>query len=131
MTRQPIVHEEPTGQDRWLGAICYASLLVLIPILRRDRSEYVAYHCRQGFTLLFAEIVLGVLVWAIESAFQVVPVLGILVSIVLNLAYWLLFLGISVLGFVKALSGELFEIPGLEDLADRIPIHARHDQERL
>jgi len=116
---------EPTVRDRWLGALCYLSILVFVPILMKRRSEYLAAHCRQGFTLVFAEVVLAVLVWALESAFREIPVLGILVSIVLNLAYWLLFLGISVLGFVKALSGELFEVPGLEDVASRVPIHAR------
>ncbi len=116
----------PVG-DRWLGAVCYLCVLVAIPFCARRRSEFLAGHLRQGFTLVFAEIVLALLVWILESAFGLVPVLGILVSIILNLAYWLLFLGISVLGFVKALSGETFEVPGLEDIADRVPIHA-HDR---
>ena len=122
---------EATFRDRWLGAICYLSVFVLVPILMRQRSEYVAAHCRQGFTLLFAEVVLGMLVWVLESAFQFVPMLGVLVSLVLNLAYWLLFIGISVLGFVKALSGEKFEVPGLEDLAARVPIKAHQDTDEL
>ena len=122
---------EATIRDRWLGAVCYLSVFVFLPILRRQRSEFVAAHCRQGFVLLFAEVVLGLLVWVLESAFQVVPVLGVLVSLVLNLAYWLLFIGISVLGFVKALSGEKFEIPGLEDLAARVPVQAHEEKEEL
>jgi uncharacterized membrane protein len=116
--------EEPAVRDRWLGAVCYLSILVIFPILARPRSEFLAAHCRQGFTLLFAEVVIGLLVWVLESGFQLVPMLGVLVSLVLHLAYWLLFIGLSVLGFVKALSGERFEIPGLEDLARRVPIHA-------
>jgi len=127
-----IAHEpDPTVRDRWLGAICYLSLLVVIPILMRERSEFLARHCRQGFALLFAEVVVGLLVWVLESAFHLVPVLGVLVSLVLHLSYWLLFLGLSVLGFVKALSGEDFDVPGLEDLASRVPVHARHDSEQL
>ncbi len=122
---------EPTVRDRWLGAICYLSLLVLVPILMRERSEFLARHCRQGFALLFAEVVVGLLVWVLESAFHLVPVLGVLVSLVLHLAYWLLFIGLSVLGFVKALSGEDFDVPGLEDLARRVPVHARQDSENL
>jgi len=125
---EPINGPEPTIRDRWLGAVCYLSALVLIPILVRQRSEFLAAHCRQGFTLLFAEVVIGLLVWVVESAFQLVPMLGVLVSLVLHLAYWLLFIGLSVLGFVKALSGERFEIPGLEDLASKIPIHAKDDR---
>ncbi len=123
--------DQPTVRDRWLGAVCYLSLLVVIPIAMRQRSEFLARHCRQGFTLVFAEVVLGLLVLAIEAALGRIPVLGLLVGIVLTLAYWLLFIGISVLGFVKALSGEDFDVPGLEDLADRIPIHAREDDLEL
>jgi len=122
---------EATIRDRWLGAVCYLSVVVFLPILRRNRSEFVAAHCRQGFVLLFAEVVLGVLVLVLESAFHIVPVLGVLVSLVLNLAYWLLFIGISVLGFVKALSGERFDIPGLEDLAARVPVQANEDTEEF
>ena len=122
---------EATIRDRWLGAICYLSVFVAVPLLMRQRSEFVAAHCRQGFTLLFAEVVLGLLVWVLESAFQFVPMLGVLVSLVLNLAYWLLFIGISVLGFVKALSGEKFEVPGLEDLAARVPVKAQQDTDKL
>ncbi|MEZ4389398.1 MAG: hypothetical protein R3D98_17785 [Candidatus Krumholzibacteriia bacterium] len=113
--------DQPTVRDRWLGAVCYLSVLVVVPILARQRSEFLARHCRQGFALLFAEVVVGLLVLAVESALGRIPVLGLLVSIVLSLAYWLLFLGISVLGFVKALSGEDFEVAGLEDLAAARP----------
>ena len=121
----------PTIRDRWLGAVCYLSILVLIPILMRRRSEFLAAHCRQGFSLVFAEVVLGLLILVLDSAFGLVPLLGVLVSILLNLAYWLLFIGISVLGFVRALSGETFEVPGLDELANRVPIHARNDDEIL
>jgi len=109
--------------DRWYGALCYASILVLIPILRRHKSPFLAAHCRQGFALVFAEVVIGLIVLVLESILSPVPLLGVLVSIVLHLVYFLLFLGLSVLGFIKALSGEPFRIVGLEDLADRVPIH--------
>lgn len=116
---------EATNRDRWLSALCYVSLLVLIPIFSGRRSVFLAAHCRQGFSLVFAQVVLGLLVWVIESGFSPVPLLGVLVSLVLHLAYWLLFIVISVVGFVKALSGETFSVPGLEELANRVPIHAK------
>jgi uncharacterized membrane protein len=116
--------QEIGTSDRWLGALCYASILVLVPILQRQKTEFLAAHCRQGFALLFAEVVLGIIVLVIEAVLSPVPLLGFLVSMVLHLAYFLLFLGLSVLGFIKALSGEEFRVVGLEDLADRVPIHA-------
>jgi uncharacterized membrane protein len=123
------MNHEPTIRDRWLGALCYLSVLVVIPILVRRRSAFLAAHCRLGFSLVFAQVVLGLLVWVVESAFSLVPLLGVLVSLILHLAYWLLFIGISVLGFVKALSGEAFTVPGLEDLAARVPIHERDTED--
>lgn len=123
--------DQPTVRDRWLGATCYLSVLVVIPIAMRRRSEFLAEHCRQGFTLVFAEVVLGLLVLAFETALGRIPVLGLLLSIVLTLAYWLLFITISTLGFVKALSGEPFTVPGLDDIAARVPIHPRDDDTQL
>jgi len=131
MTKESAALVEPSIRDRWFAALCYVSVLVIISILAvRPRSEFLAAHCRQGFSLLFAEVVIALVVWVLESAFGPVPVLGVLVSILLNLAYWLIFIGISALGFVRALSGERFEVAGLDDLANRVPIHAgfeRHE----
>lgn len=123
--------DQPTVRDRWLAATCYLSLLVIVPIAMRQRSEFLADHCRQGFTLVFAEVVLGLLVLAIETALGRIPLLGLLLSIVLTLAYWLLFITISALGFIKALSGEAFAVPGLDDIAARVPIHAHEDDVQL
>ena len=33
---------QPTIRDRWLGAICYVCVLVFVPILMRNRSEFLA-----------------------------------------------------------------------------------------
>ena len=117
--------QEPTIRDRWLGSVCYLSIFVLVPILARRRSSFLAAHCRMGFSLVFAQVCLLLLVWVIESAFRPVPLLGFLVSLVLHLAYGLLFIGLSIVGFVRALSGLPFAIPGLDDLASRVPIHER------
>ncbi len=111
-----------TTRDRWLGALCYASVLVIVSLLQNPKSPFLARHCRQGFALLFAEIVLGLVVLVIEAVLQPVPVLGVLVTVILHLAYVLLFLGLSVLGFLKAIAGEDYTVVGLEDIADRIPI---------
>ncbi len=89
------MNQEPTIRDRWLGATCYLSFFVLVPMLMRNRTEFVAEHCRQGFTVLFAEIVVGLLVWVLERAFGMVPVLGVLVSMILNIAYFLLCVSIT------------------------------------
>jgi uncharacterized membrane protein len=110
-------------RDRWLGAICYLSVLVFIPIFTKDKSEFLTRHCRQGFALLFAEVVLLLLLAAIEATIGRIPIIGLLISILLHLAYFVVFLTLSVLGFIKALTGEEWRIPVLDEFADKVPIN--------
>ena len=46
-------------RDRWLGAMCYLSILVLVPLFSKPKSDFLARHSRQGFALLFFEVVGG------------------------------------------------------------------------
>ncbi len=110
-------------RDRWLGAICYLSVFVFLPMLTSQKSDFLARHCRQGFALFFAEMVGLILVWVIAGTLGKIPLLGFIIVIVLWLAFFALFLPLTVLGFVRAMFGETWRIPYLEELADRVPIH--------
>ena len=61
---------EVTIRDRWLGAVCYLSVLVFIPIFATDKSPFLARHCRQGFALFFAEVVAWLLLLMIEVSYR-------------------------------------------------------------
>ena len=113
---------EPSVRDRWLGAICYLSVFVFIAILAKDRSAFLSRHCRQGFALLFAEIVGVVFILIIDATLGQVPILGFILVIVLRLVFFLAALSVSVLGFIKALFGEEWRVPYLDELADRVPV---------
>jgi uncharacterized membrane protein len=115
-------HEIP-ARERWLSALCYLSVLVFIPMLVSDRTPFRSRHCRQGFALLFAEVVGAFAILIIDSTLGLIPILGFILVILLRLAFFLAALSLSVLGCVKALFGETWRIPYLDDLADRIPIH--------
>jgi uncharacterized membrane protein len=110
-------------RDRWLGAVCYLSVFVFLPILSSDKSEFLARHCRQGFALFFAEIVGLILVWVIQGTLGQIPLLGFILVILVWLAFFALFLPLSVLGFVRAMFGESWRIPYLDELSDRVPIN--------
>jgi uncharacterized membrane protein len=121
--------KEPSISDRWFGAVCYLSILVVIPIFVKNKSEFLARHCRQGFALLFAEVVVIVLLSIIEATIGRIPILGALISILLHLVFFLAFLALSVIGFVKALSGEGWRLPYLDEFSHRVPIHASSSPE--
>ncbi len=111
--------------DRWWASVCYLSAIVLAPIfLVQPKTTFLAKHCRQGFALLVAEIVLFILLAIIDNTLGHIPVLGFLISLMLQLLVLLAVLAVSVVGFVKALSGEDWDLPYLDDLADRVPIDA-------
>ena len=111
-------------RDRWLGATCYLSFLVVLPMLSSNRSPFLTRHCRQGFALLFAEVVGALLILIIKGTIGQIPLLGFLVVLLLQLVFFLGVLFLSVMGFTRALFGETWRMPFLDELADRIPFGA-------
>nr|MEE4268515.1 hypothetical protein [Candidatus Krumholzibacteria bacterium] len=110
------------ARERWLGAICYLSILVFIPMFSQNKSPFLARHCRQGFALLFVEIAAFFFLKIIEATLGMIPILGFLLVIILNLVFFLALLFVTIMGFVKAMFGEDWRVPYLDDLADRVPI---------
>jgi uncharacterized membrane protein len=110
------------ARERWLGAICYLSILVFIPMLTQNKSPFLARHCRQGFALLFVQLAAFFFLKIIEATLGMIPILGFLLVIILNLVFFLTFLFVIIMGFVKAMFGEDWRVPYLDDLADRVPI---------
>ena len=108
-------------RDRWLAATCYLSFLVVLPMLTANRSPFLNRHCRQGFALFFSEVVGALFILIIKGTIGRIPLLGFLVVIVLQLAFFLAILFLSVMGFTRALFGETWRLPFLDELADRIP----------
>ena len=51
-----------------------------------------------------------------------IPILGFLVIILLQLAAFVCFLVVSILGFVKGLAGERFHLPVLDEYAEKVPL---------
>jgi len=116
-----------SSQDRWYGCLCYLSILVLVPIIfAREKSTFLAKHCRQGFALLFLQIVSMLVLSVIDMTIGTIPVLGFLISLVLHLIVLLTVLAVAVLGFVRALAGESWTIPHLDEIADKVPIHSHY-----
>ena len=115
--------DEVSVRERWLSAICYVPPLVLLTFLAGDRSSFQSRHARQGFALLFAEVVGVVFILIIDWTLGQLPFIGFLLVILLRLVFFLAVLIVSVLGFTKAIFGETWRIPYLDELADRMPIH--------
>lgn len=109
-------------RQRWLAAVCYLGPGWLAPVLLKGQGAFLRWHVQQGFALFFAEVVAVALLIILDSTLGRIPLLGVLIILLLQLGAFVAALVISVLGFVKALAGEPFRIPILDEYAERVPI---------
>ncbi len=103
--------EMPTKQipqEKFLAAISYIWILCLVPIVMKNKDEFVMHHAKQGLVLFIAEIAL----WIIGF----IPFCGWIISF---FGFWLV-LVLSLAGIIKTLSGEKWEMPILGQYAKKI-----------
>lgn len=98
---------EISQDDKVMAALSYLWVLVLIPLLKPGKSEFVKFHSRQGFLLFIVEVVLMVV--------QIIPVLGWLIGFFGGIAALI----VSIMGLFSALSGKRWEIPYLNEYAKK------------
>jgi len=110
-------------RDRWLGAVCYLSFFVFLPILSSGKSDFLASPMNPDIIIEKPMMVSLILVWVIQATIGQIPLLGFLIVILLWLVFFGVFLSLTVLGFVRAMFGESWRIPYLDELSDRVPIH--------
>lgn len=107
------------ADNKVMAILAYLGILWLIPFFGKKDSPYVAYHCRQGFNLLLAEIAYAVLS-AILSAIIKTPhyIYGVYYGSYtpgwLSTILWLISIPIfivAVIGIMNAANGRAKELP--------------------
>ena len=88
-----------------LAALSYIWVLCIIPLLF-SRDEFVKFHARQGFVLFIIEVALVLVIW--------IPFIGWLLGLVVGI--------VALVGVLKALNGEKWEIPYIYNLSKKIKI---------
>ncbi len=97
-----------------IAAVGYIGILCLVPLLFAKDSAFAKFHGKQGLVIFLCEVALGVIGsmfgggmmmgynWGVGSFFFVNSII-----MVVNLGLLVL----SVVGIIKAFSGERFELP--------------------
>jgi uncharacterized membrane protein len=108
-------------QGRVLGALSYVPFLCFLPPIFGGKNRFALFHARQGTILLFIEIVIGLALSILSHTIGLIPVLGF--AIILPIRLILLFgvLIAAVAGFVKAISGEYWQMPVIGEHIKRVP----------
>jgi len=98
------------GQANIMAIISYIGFLCLIPILTKEKDEFVKFHSKQGLVLFAGEVI----TWIVIS---IVPVLWFLGNL-LGLC-WLV---LSIVGIMNVVRNKKKEIPFLGKFAGKFKI---------
>lgn len=110
-SNSPVTPQDPEIQDaKFFAAIGYLNVLCFVPLLLKKGNRFAQFHGRQALVLFILEIAASIL--------KVVPALGDLVFTVAFVLFGIL----SLIGVVKVLMGEYWEIPVVYEIANRISL---------
>lgn len=97
-------------ENKLLAAVGYLGILCLIPLLLKKDSPYAQFHGKQGFVITVA--------WVLLWIGNIIPVLG-------QIAWFVGSIGLLVLvvmGMMRAMAGEMWELPYLGKFASQIKL---------
>ncbi|MDD5671949.1 MAG: hypothetical protein PHN49_09935 [Candidatus Omnitrophica bacterium] len=97
-------------EAKFFAAIGYLSVLCFVPLFLKKQNKFAQFHGKQALVLFILEIAAFIL--------KIVPVLGDLVSYLAVVVFGIL----SLVGIIKVLMGEYWEMPVVSDIADRITL---------
>ena len=111
-TDDPVnVSQDPEIQDaKFFAAVGYLNLLCLVPLLLKKQNKFAQFHGKQALVLFILEIAACIL--------KIVPALGDLVFTVAFVVFGIL----SLVGIVKVLMGEYWEMPVIFEISNRISL---------
>jgi uncharacterized membrane protein len=112
----------PSDPERWFAAVGYLFFLCFFALWKGKESPFVRFHAKQGFLLFLSECVAFVLIVIIDKTIGRLPFLGLLIVVLIQIVVYLVALLLIVMGFVKALFGERWEMPFFGAYGDKVPL---------
>ena len=111
MSEKVVAPKDPQVQDaQFFAAIGYLSFLCFVPLVLKKENKFALFHGKQALVLFIMELAAAIP--------KVVPALG---DLVFTLAF-VVFGILSLIGIVKVLMGERWEIPVVSEIAERITL---------
>lgn len=96
--------------NKIVAAIGYLFILFLVPLLSAKDSPYAQFHAKQGLVLFVC--------WVIMWIIGLIPILGWLIWFFGIIAITI----VSLVGFIKTIQGEAWEIPMVADFAKKLKL---------
>lgn len=93
---------------KFFAAFGYINVLCFVPLLLKKNNKFAQFHGKQALVLFILEIAAAIL--------KVVPVLGDLIFTIAVVVFGIL----SLIGILKVLMGEYWEMPVIYEISNRI-----------
>ena len=117
-------------EGKGLAWLSYLGILFLVPLFSQRQNPFTMFHVRQGIVLMgvwIVGIILGILQIIIHIIVSMIDIpyasrcvdVGL---VLVPLAIYILALILSIIGIVKSLSGELWKLPMLSGIAEKIKL---------
>ena len=104
-----VAPQDPVIQDgKFFAAIGYVNILCFVPLVLKKGNKFAEFHGKQALVLFILEVAASIL--------KAVPALGDLVFTVSFVVFGIL----SLVGILKVLMGEYWEMPVVHEIARRI-----------
>ena len=111
ISESPLPAGDPEVQDaKFFAAIGYFNVLCFVPLLLKKGNKFAEFHGKQALVLFILEIAAGIL--------KTVPAVGDLIFTIAFVVFGIL----SLIGVVKVLMGERWEMPILYEISSRISL---------
>ena len=95
-------------ENKAIAAIGYIWILFILPLILKPKSAFCKFHAKQALILFIVSI--------INSVIAIIPVLGWIISLI----GFVCIVVLSILGILKALNGEYWEMPYVGEYAKKI-----------
>ncbi len=102
---------DPVIQDgKFFALIGYISVLCLVPLILKKDNKFAVFHGKQGLVIFILEVAAAIL--------KSIPAIG---EVVFSLAFVVLGI-LSLIGIIKVLMNEYWEMPYISQVAQKISI---------
>ena len=105
---QPPSSESDVENGKFFAAIGYVSILFIVPLVLKRDNKFAVFHGKQGLVLFILEVAASIL--------KVIPAVGDVIAMLAFVVCGIL----SLLGIVKVLMNEYWEMPVVSDIASKI-----------
>ena len=105
--------------NKVFAALSYVGILVIVPFVFANRSEFAMFHAKQGLVIYVIRLILSILASAVTL--MLIPWRLDFLSRIFKILFGVVFL-ISAVGFVLALKGKTGKIPLTDKILNKFNI---------